>query len=200
MKPKLAIFGDSYAFKAPGWSEAWTGLIENEYDTDHYAKYGTSIWIAFKHFLKHYHKYTHIVFCYSNHNRIHYLPEEIEQYCFLRGQVPEVIRNIRQDDRNVLDIVFNAFPYITDEKLDEFIYQQVFNEVNRLCKINNIRLINLLPFEKSYQEEPIINLENAVGPCIMGLAWLSLNERTRPNIEEGDPRMCHMSPENNKAL
>lgn len=201
MKPKMGIFGDSFAFMAPHWNNSWPGLLENEYEVSHCAMYGTSVWLAFKHFLKNYSKFTHVVFCYTIHNRTHYLPKNVEHYCFLRGQVLEHLKkNMDQEQLEILDAVSRAGMYTNDDSLDKFIYQQVFNEVNRICKVNDIKLVNVMPYEKTNQDDPIINLDSAIGSCIMGVSWVSQNEIGWSGFTAADTRMCHLSPENNMAL
>ena len=197
----LGVFGDSYAFTvSPTWS-SWPSLLATHYDTEHYAMYGTSVWNSFKKFLNNHSKHTHIVFSYANSNRIHHLPSEIEhlQFSIFPTHIKNVVPKLYKKQ---MEAVWEAQKLTHDLQLDEYVNQHVFDDVNLLCKKNNIRLINLLPYENSGFNDYTtpLDLSNASGPCITGLRWVSDNELVKNPSDEADFRTCHLSPENNKIL
>lgn len=194
----LGIFGDSHAFNISG---AWTSLLENHYDVEHHAMYGTSVWNSFKKFKKNYNNLSHIVFTYTNANRIYHLPQEIEHLQFSIS--PTRIKNvIPKSYEKQMNAVWEAQKIMHDFELDAFINQHVFNDVNSICRQNNIRLINLLPYENTVLDGnfPSLDLSEASGPCITGLRWVSDNESTKLAPDQADHRACHLSDENNKIL
>lgn len=194
---KLAIFGDSYGFKNS--SSSWPALLQKHFDVDHYAESGTSVWFSFKKFIKNYKNYTHIIYCYTNPNRIHFLPDNLKKYSYLLGPVPNSIDYIPKDIFNQLCVVWNAYQHLHDEELDLFISQKVFDDVNQLCRMENINLVNILPYEGiDYHFDPLI-LSKMTGSCILGLRYISENE-TGANLLGTDSRPCHMSSYNNTVL
>lgn len=194
----LGIFGDSHAYNI---TNSWPYLLNKHYHTEHYAMFGTSVWNSFKKFSKHYSKHSYVVFTYTNANRIHHLPEEIEHLQFsisaplIKNAVPKLYEKQMQ-------AVWEAHRLIYDLQLAEYINQHVFNDVNLICKNNNIRLINLLPYENAGFDDSIktLDLSQAAGPCITGLRWVSDCELEQPLSDKPDVRACHLSPENNVIL
>ncbi len=172
-------------------------------------------------FLKHYKKYDKIVFTYSHYSRWSYLPEHLIGLSLIRpeGTINSPGFESHQDEsmKKYVDILLKAHPIVYSEELQIFTYQNIFNSVNNLCKENNIKLINLMPFEQNYVNLELrkklinfyIDISNATGSCLTGLADVSFGEALDKNgilqsdiiFKMGiDYRASHLSLENNKVL
>lgn len=196
---KCGIFGDSYAFRSNDY--AWCALLEKDYEVENFSASGTSIWNAYKKFLENYKNFEYIIFTYSVQNRFYHLPEHLEKFMYIKNVYHDGIQYIDKNDVELFKSILEAEQHTHDPILDHFIYQQVFNEVNRICIENKIKLINLMPFETANEFFPTINLEKRNGTCILGLHWVSMNEISRINkLDQGDDRPCHISNKNNEIL
>jgi hypothetical protein len=148
------------------------------------------------------------VFTYSQHNRWHHLSEEAEGMHNLTVRndytaVPEPTT----ERTKISNILYAAHRYLQSEELDLFIFQNVFNLVNALCKEKNIKIINVLPFESG---EMLIDYSNRVGPVIYNLNQVSVIEKSQLTPEQaekfwkmistGDKRPCHLSWHHNDIL
>jgi hypothetical protein len=117
--------------------------------------------------------------------------------------------------KKYVDILLKAHPILYSEELQLFTYQNIFNSVNKLCKENNIKLINLMPFEHNYRSRGNqannldIDISDAIGPCLTGLCDVSHNEAIDEHgvfhldMFKGlphDNRASHLGTENNKIL
>lgn len=197
---ELGIFGDSYSY--PTESTSWPVLLSNDVNTVNHSLYGTSVWYSFKLFLQNYKSYSHIVFTYTHSSRIYSLPPHLVTYSFLKTPNPLVNSAMSIMNRREMSDVWKGQKYTDDMQLDGYLSQKIFDDVNLLCKKNNIRLINILPYENTYHEnltDPI-DLTAASGPCITGLEAVSANEKIQPKDGTPDSRSCHLSVENNKIL
>lgn len=202
---KLGIFGDSYAVKqyefpykmTKMYDPAWSALIENDFVTDHHSKAGTSIWYSYKKFIANYKKYTHIVFCHTNPLRIQSLPDHLNGYSFLLSRREPPLKNMNKIQIEQLTKVWDAYPYLQDMELDWYIGQKIFDDVNALCKQENIKLVNVLPFEGIDNVIKPINLEKTDYSCIIGLRWVTLNE---VDFSFDINKPCHLSNYNNEVL
>lgn len=203
----LGVFGDSFAHCNPkygGWPDQLAKLLDARFDNHAFS--GTSIWWSYNKFLETYKNYTHIAMVFTNYHRWPILPE------WLKGHHWVVDKKTLQDahtlaaDRAEMAKLVDIHSYIFDEHLEKFIYQHVFNEVNRICRENNIKLINIIPFEKEH--EPCIDISNAHGSVIVRLIMVSANEieekDTYPELNwvftRPDVRSCHLNNSNNTAL
>lgn len=196
----LGVFGDSYAIYVE--SKSWNSMFEQNYKIKNYAKSGTSIWNAYKKFLVQYKNLKQVIFCYSYPHRIYHLPKELEQYMFIKAPSHELLNHLNHlvdSDISILKLITEAAEYTNDEQLDMFIYQHVFNEINRICRMNEINLINLMPFEGVTDNNVSIDISSASGTCIIGLQWVSENENNKDYVGV-DSRICHLSDTNNKRL
>ena len=206
----LGIFGDSYAVHSNffgGWPCDLSKLLNCEFDS--HAENGTSIWYSYKKFLQHYKKYSTIVFVYSNPHRWHTLPDYLTNFQWVISEdiLSTVDLPIPSDAKQELIDLIKFHRLIFDEELNNFLYQKVFDDVNLICRENNIKLINLHPFISNAQDVKI-NLNKAHGSSIIGIYNVSAKEydlfRIVPYItkliENGDMRACHLSVDNNKVL
>jgi len=143
-----------------------------------------------------------VVFVYTMPHRIHSLPDYLERYAFMLFDDNPQKAFLPKSDMEEMKTVWDALRYTQDLDLDTYLSQKIFDDVNRICKENNIKLVNILPFEgveDSNISKPI-QLTNIHGSCITGLVHVSTNETARPLPNEPDPRPCHLSEQNNKIL
>lgn len=192
---RLGIFGDSFADSTdepvPGvTSKSWPIELAKSMDMeyDNHAAAGTSVWYSYKHFLENYHKYTHIVFTYTESNRWPCLPEELQRYSSVYSEEKLKVfpRFQLGGSYKIMKQMVHLHRYIFDEQFNSFILQQVFNQVNTICKKNNIKLVNVLPFVDSICEE-VIDLSEANGTCLTNLITVSENELRDKSFTERMP-------------
>lgn len=199
---KIGIFGDSFAFKAN--NNSWCALLEKNYKVEHFALHGTSIWNAYKKFVKVYSTFDIIIFCYSSHFRFHHLPKDLEKYMYMKTYVNfreiegHLSSVLGKDQLNMLEQIIKVDSYTNDNELNIFIYQHVFNEINERCKNKNIKLINYMPFDhfSKINDKPI-DIKKVSGSIISGINWVSRNEKDAVWINGIDQRACHLSIRNN---
>lgn len=179
----LAVFGDSFAEGSEvavypvtrvSWLEELARNLGVELDNHGYP--GTSLWYSYTKFLENYKDKTHIVFVYTEHNRWHCLPDELKRLSSVYSQrkldtFPTIVPGTYEHD--VMQQLVKAHRYIFDEQFNIFVYQQIFNIVNQICRDNNIKLVNIFPFNDN---EPEIETTNTYGSCITGLGTISINE------------------------
>lgn len=196
---RLGIFGDSFVELA---EEGWPVEIAKKFYTDNYGKSGTSIWFSFEKFIDHYNKYTHIIFGYTNPDRIHHLPRHLIGYNYLTG-MPTVetclLNHIKDRDLQELKPIWQSYHTIFTDRFNNYLYQKMFDDINETCKNNNIRLINLMPFELCEKKKFIVNVDNRNGPCITSLMEISLNE-AKYLTNQPDNRCNHLLEYNHNIL
>lgn len=194
---KIGVFGDSFAdernVSAQGPNESWCHCIKQQFELDCWARSGTSTWYSFDLFMKHYHDYSYIVFCYSDPHRIHHLPTTLTGLNYVK---PGVMHSEHVD--NLATVYYKNF---WNEHLDSYLAQCMFDTVNSVCAKNDIKLVNLMPFENG--ENTTVNRQQQAGMTITGLRRLSILEAsmaTRQTLDKKDSRWCHLTRENNQVL
>jgi hypothetical protein len=217
---KIAVFGDSFADRTNVYSkcahdnESWMYFLQEKLNcqVDTFGYGGTSIWWSYKRFLQQYESgYDVVIFIYSSIGRIHQLPEHLNHYSFIKtfesaqGEVQLPIN----EKKEFLNFVELYFKYYHDDEFDKFVYQSAFDNINKLCFNNNIKLINFFPFELNFDEqESNIDFENRHGSCFTSALNISsgeldmLADYNSRNIffQNGDGRLCHLTKENNEIL
>lgn len=216
----LGVFGDSFADSKeqpfPGITlSCWQILLSKKLNMnlENYAYSGTSLWYSYKKFLENYKDKTHIAFIYTEYNRWPSLPEELKRFSSIYSQEKlDMFPTIKQDKHNydIMQQLVKVHPYIFDEQYNMFVYQQIFNSINQICRENNIKLINIFPF---CNENPNIDITNTHGSCITGLVEISYSEirengygsKCRHDRLEffeinGDYRANHLNSANNMLL
>lgn len=214
----IGIYGDSFADLNPADTHdrnkeilPWSLWLENslKFKVECNAKSGTSLWFSYTQFLETYKKYDIIVFCYTNYMRWNGLSEKYKGLSNIRHI--DDVKYLPHHEQEKAKFLVQAFEFMYNDDLNKFIYQQIFNKVNTLCRQSNITLVNLFPFEntKFYDNlfsDTIINLQEAQGPCLTGLLEISVNEsQTSKKLNErlntkNDVRHCHINSYNNKCL
>ena len=210
---KLGIFGDSFAdINCPDisyhkenskpWPKTLSMLMS--IDADFFGQSSTSNWYSYEKFIQNYKKYNYIVFCYTDYNRWHSI-SDIE-LIGLSNVITEqqIISLENHKDNFVIESakkLVAAHPILYSHEFNIFVYQTIFDNVNKLCKENNIKIVNVMPFETI--DSISIDVSNRSGTCITGLRVLSRNEMLHTEYTEvagNDVRYCHLNPENNNLL
>lgn len=214
----IGIYGDSFADLNPQHlhdrkKEVWPwGLwLGEHYKTkvESHALSATPIWYSYQKFLDTYRKYDRIVFTYTNYRRWNTLADKYVMLSHIKDEadVPYLIPEYQAIGRLLVD----AFPILYRDELNKFIYQHVFNEVNRLCKKYNIKIVNLMPFENTTYYFPkgvgeVIDFSHTSGPVITGLLNITNREIDEsPRLlarlkHKNDLRHCHLNSYNNQMV
>jgi hypothetical protein len=214
----IGIYGDSFADLNPAethdrkkeilpWA-LWLGEFLNS-DIQCHARSGTSLWFSYTQFLQTYKNYDTIVFCYTNYMRWNGLSENYKSLSNIRHI--EDVKYLPVHEQEKAKFLVQAFEFMYNDDLNKFIYQQIFQEVNKLCKQSNITLINLFPFENTkfydnLSKSPLLNLQDTHGLCLTGLLEISVKEsESSKKLHErlntkNDVRHCHINSFNNKSL
>lgn len=200
----IGFFGDSFSkdsyYNQPGWPTLLANKVGMKFDN--YAEHGTSIWYSYKKFLKYYKKYSHIVFTYSFMHRWHSLPDHLKQFHWVISENEFNFSSMSMDPvtKGEIKELIKTHKILFDEQLDQFIYQNVYNHVNNICRENNIKLINVHPFEDD-KDNLMIELSNQIGISVIGLNQISREEGVdRHLLLNGDFRPCHLNADNNKIV
>jgi len=227
----IGIYGDSFGDinpqeminleldRAP-WPLILSDMLGKKAES--HAKAATSVWWSYKNFLKTYKKYDTIVFCYSNYDRwaninsYPYSDEDQDDITFKKllglSHVfhEDQLAMVKEEDMNIAKIIVAAHPYLYSRQLNIFLYQTLFNDINRICKEEDIKLINLLSFEE-FGEAPILSLDASYGTCLTNLLRITddefsyvnekgIDDRLKALENKPDRRFCHINPYNNKIL
>ena len=224
----LGIYGDSFGDTNPRelinselhrvpWPLILADMLGKEFQS--HAQAATSIWWSYKNFLITYKKYDTIVFCYSNHDRwpnINYIPydEDNKQFGLANILRKDQLNMVRPEDMNLAEKLVDIHPYIYSEQLNIFLYQSLFNDINRICREEGIRIVNLLSFEEFSNRKMVVSIDSATGPCLTNLLNISLTEFKSSSVlgekhrdsrlvaleTKPDRRFCHINSYNNKIL
>jgi len=220
---QIGIFGDSYADTNPKKIQneelerlPWMLWLEKlgGHKVTCYGMSATNIWYSYKKFLNNYTKFDTIIFVYSNANRWLNINEIDGKNIGMTHIVSEKqLLHVNDEYKDVAKLLVKLHPYIYDEQLNLFVYQNVFNSINQLCKKNNIKLINIIPFEENFNDKLRLDISKSHGPVLTGLMQISGYEIKLTNDTKGvaktikdylatnaDLRFCHMNLYNNKLL
>lgn len=202
---KIGVFGDSFADR---WhhpediDESWMQYLE---DHGHYVEsYGlgaTSTWFSFERFLGLYEYFDAVVFAYSHHTRMHVLPEKYAPISSHHDKIDQVYhtytyQNANDEEREEIITLLKAADISKNLVFNWFVQHKIFEEVNRICRQHNIKLVNLMPFA---DKETLLgyNLKESHGDCLYNLVPVVMKEL---DLCQLDPRQCHLSLENNQIL
>lgn len=206
----LGIFGDSWADINPAIHHnieqdrlPWAMWLSHKLPAklSCYALSGTGLWWSFENFLKTYKRFEKIVFLYTHYGRWNGLTDEISSIAHIRE--PEQINWVQAEHKDYAQKLIDAYPFLYNDNLNTFVYQQVFNEVNYLCDKYGIQLVNILAFDR---EGPKIDISKQKGAVLYNLVdimnfEINNSEKLKKYIgSKYDIRHCHMNPYNNKVL
>ncbi len=214
---KLGIFGDSFAHVVGNHKCGWdanfdwpTKLAEiMNISTDFHASGGTSIFWSYEKFLAHYKNYSHIVFVYTFPDRYPILPEELGCMHWLYVHSNRISNfNFEKSELETFKSIAEASKFLFNSRLLRLISNSVITNVNKICKENNIELVNVMldPLEVHNIDKKDLSFST-----IENLAKVSSNERVNINgkllsfsgiVKSGklECRQCHLLEENNKVL
>lgn len=214
----IGVYGDSFADPNPKFlhdrkKEVWPWpywLAEHYNDkVECHGVSATPIWFSYQKFLDTYRNYDKIVFTYTNYRRWNTLADKYVQLSHVRDEAD--VKYLNPEFWSIGNLLVNAFPVLYRDELNKFIYQHVFNEVNRLCKKYNIKIVNLMPFENTTYYTPkgvgnMIDFSNATGSVLTGVMEITNKEidfspRLHKRLgSKNDLRHCHLNSYNNKML
>jgi len=212
---KIAVFGDSFTDRklfTNRTDESWMQFIEDKgYQVYSYGVSGTSTYWSYENFISNYKNYDYIIFSYSCIDRIQSLPKSLSTFSGYRtvkefydsGRISE----LNKEEEITLVKILDSYLPNYNHRFNQFVQQKVFDEINFLCKKQDIKLINLLPFVSRF-DDPYFNLNNDFthGPCLYNLLAVSEKEigpDFAAKIGKGrflETRYCHLSKENNRVL
>jgi hypothetical protein len=201
---KLGIFGDSYADTNGDVNlTSWPNLLRQKYkDTYVDGQCGISHWNTYDRFTSNLdQKFTHIIFCHTNPYRWPCLPEK------LNGQNWNIHSNRVESYTDTLGVLNEYYLDLCPTKFTDYISESIFRDVNEHCSMNDIHLINIICFKFYYKYEtnfPIILDIDRVSHFekirYKGQKYSMLEFNKHFPIRNGDPRICHLSPKNNRRL
>jgi hypothetical protein len=206
----IGIFGDSFADPNPGQegreSEAWVTVL-NSFEgvtATSYGVSGISNWNVYEQFVQHQHLYDAVIFVYSSVSRIPVMPKGLDGYNFIRPDTIDHLDFIPDNDkdriRNIVDVYWN---HLQSDDFDLFMYQSVFDRVNSVCKSQNKKLVNVLPFEH-YHRPDCVDVSDSYGDCWRGIMQVSSREAEQSSYDFSqfafDYRDCHLTKVNNEVL
>lgn len=209
----LGTFGDSYADpNSPSNSKPWMDFLAEKLDmpVENHGRSGTSIWWSYEKFLKNYQKFSHIVFTYSHFNRMNHLPAQFEGMHFKTPMDPipnDLDKKALLQESVIRNLAQTYFKYFYDENLQLFLYQKIYEEVDLLCKKNDIEVIHNFAFEPCKFDNvfyiKFLNTRNVYGSDKIGAeetnAWKPGSLHTGDFGVE-DRRVCHFTEKNNKIF
>ena len=219
----IGIFGDSFASLRPEslhnieqgilpWPMHLSNLLNLNVIT--FAKSATGLWWSYEKFLQNYKKCSNVVFCYTDYNRWHTIQNPINSNEVLglsHINTKQDLLHVSDDIYHIAELLLNVRPYLFNESFNIFVFQNIFNSVNKICRENDIKLVNLLSFDNFDNEPLIIDITNSYGSCLGNLAevgrkelYYNDNEVTKQvqtwNESNPDLRFCHINPHNNNIL
>lgn len=194
----IGFFGDSYIDATSVAIPSWPFMLRDTLGDGgkFYGRSGTSHWSAYEKFIKNYHKFDVIVFCHTEPVRWPHLPSSEEGNNF----------NIGYDWIPMSDFmksINKVYPDIFTSKLLNFLSKSIYDSVNKICRENNIYLVNVFPFEPEYEyndtEFPIFKgldeLSRKEFIVVDGKTELFVDFLSRNQMY--DIRYCHLNPKNN---
>lgn len=208
---KIGVFGDSFADRAippalteQGYvDESWMQCLENQgHHVECYGLSSTSTWYSFEQFLILHEYMDAIVFVYSHPVRVHNMPKPYVTFAGFAERPIDLLtgnhmyQNFSSEDQENIITIIKSATLTANPGFNSFVQHKIFEEVNKLCREKNIKLVNILPFEdknsiKNYE------LSSAHGDCLFDLLPVVYREM---EVKGYDSRQCHLSLENNTIL
>ena len=210
----IGIFGDSFADINPAhltdeendimpWPLHLQKMTGEKVMT--HGKTATSTYWSYKNFIQYHTAYDKIIFVYSEYNRWHTLKNQYERLAYLTDA--DRLDLLDPQFREAGEALMKVKPFIFDEEFNKFIYQSIFDKVNRTCRRLGKPLINIMPFELNYDEKELpIDISDAAGPCLTNIIEISLEEAKKSSVLDNlirtmpDLRHNHLNSHNTKVL
>lgn len=218
----IGVFGDSYAdinpvqyidealerMPWPLWLQKISGMTVKSHGLS-----ATSTWYSYKKFLDNYKKYDIVVFCYSDLHRWQNVNEPEGISCGLYHiRYPDQIKIVDKEYKSIATTLVEAYKLLHDWDLDKFIFQSIFDSVNKLCDEAGTKIINILNFEEINRTPLTIDITTTSNTVLTNLVQVSGREYIDSSnvlkdkeiytliTENADKRFCHLSPYNNRVL
>jgi hypothetical protein len=206
---KIGVFGDSFAdrfmYSVNGGiaDESWLQYLEDQgHHVEGYGLSGTSTWYSFQKFLILHEYMDAIVFVYSHHGRVPDMPKPYAAFATFDNRPIESLtenlmyQNLSSEDQENIMTILKGANLTVNNTLNLFVQHKVFEEVNKLCREKNIKLVNIFPFD-DIRSVNDYDLKSAHGDCLYNLMPVVYKEMDVLGV---DPRQCHLSLENNAIL
>lgn len=196
----IGFIGDSWIDTYNDTEHSWPALVSKklDMDADYLGMSGTSHWFAYQKFLENYKKYKIIVFSHANYTRYPCIPNSEG---FMHWNTGHVKTKYESDFFNKVN------PYYMDlfpDNFLNFLCGKIYEDVNHICKDNDIFLVNVIPYSVNY------NFKNTEFPILHKLYEVSLREKIKSNGKQiptfdyignntsgKDFRFCHFNFPNN---
>lgn len=206
----LGVFGDSWADVNPAYTQdksknilPWPMWVAEKLDCNLscFASSGTGLWWSFDQFKKKYKRLEKVIFVYTDYGRWNGLPDDLLNLAHIREE--HQLEWVSKDNVEYAKKLVDVYPFLYNDDLNKFVYQQIFNEVNLLCDKFGIQITNILPFD---YKGPRIDISNRKGPVLYNLASIYYHElKVCKGLNDYvanhyDVRHCHINPINNIAL
>jgi hypothetical protein len=172
----VGIFGDSFMQSYDGQDYGYPNLIKQYLQQKNidssfllFSKQGSSHWYSYTNFLKNYKDCDIIIFGHTSRFRWPALPLEFvdKSYIirkeFYRDNTPQIIKDINK-------YYFDIMP----EDFTRFISEQIFYNINKICKEENKYLINFQLFATQHDD---IKYSNTIFPVLQKLNLVSTSEK-----------------------
>lgn len=207
----LGVFGDSFADVNPAETcdksknvLPWPMWVEDKLNCELtcFSRSGTGLWWSFDQFKKNYNRFEKIVFVYTEYGRWNGLTGDLlSSLAHIRET--NQLEWVTKENLEYAKKLINVYPFLYNDDLNKFVYQQIFNEVNLLCDKSGIQITNIMPFD---DKNPRIDISQRKGPVLYNLASIYYHELKVSKVLRYytsncyDVRHCHMNPINNLAL
>lgn len=204
----IGVFGDSYAdnelvprMKELTTDESWIRYIKDKgHRITSYALSGTASYHAFRKFKDHHAQYDHIVFCWSFAHRIQNMPQRYARLSSFKSveQFYDTwaFKIYSTDEQAEIVKILLAYESLNDFTFNNWIQQKMFDDVNKICKEKNIKLVNIFPFVVRATGE--VDFSDRHGDCLYRLFDVTNQELNINGFM--DVRSTHLSKENNDIL
>lgn len=202
---KIGIFGDS--FSGSNGPTSWTTLLHHEFgNAINHSEAGTSLFHAYKHFIKNYKDYDTIIFTITAPGRL-YTDVPVDM-CICNLFVVEHQLSMPNIETKMyykhIKAAEQYYTYLQNDDYDNFVHDAIIEKVINLCQENNIKLI-MFPCmfqNRTKNFDPYINCADK-----FNLGMVNELEREFYNIphkgmhfEREDRLQNHISDENNFVL
>jgi hypothetical protein len=193
---KTAIIGDSFTYT---YKDTWIEEIVNQCDltlSSSVGFSGMSQYTLYKNFLQVINEKPDIILiCHTEHSRLYHSKEIIHKWFFNEEDKPNLVKN-----KEILEASRQYYLHLYDEDFSRFTYACMVEKMQKICKQNNIKLINIPCFEHEF-------IDKNYGLWILSDSGLincsradHRREYERDWIDISDPRTNHFSPIGHQVL
>lgn len=143
---KVTIVGDSFT---EFYEDTYLEIICNELNLsviDHVGFSGGSQYKIYKNFLSQLEKSPDIMIC------VHTEPSRLyhEKFCMNAYTVERIMKSKTILNRDIYEAADKYYKYLYNDESSKFYYNLAISDMQRLCKIKNIKMINIPAFYNKY--------------------------------------------------